>query len=395
METAEPRNILHVDMDAFFAAVEQLDHPELRGKPVLVGGDPGARGVVSTASYEARPFGCRSAMPMAQALRLCPRAIVVRPNFERYTEVSRQIREVFEQFTPLVEPLSIDEAFLDLTGTERLFGPAIEAARAIKRRIFETTRLTASVGVAPNKFLAKLASDLEKPDGLVVVPRDAVQDFLDPLPVSRLWGAGKVTLQKLDEIRVRTFGDLRRLNEDELRRTFGDAGEHFYRLVRGIDDRPVVSDQQAKSISHEQTFATDLTDLEHLRSVLLRQTDDVARRLRRHGMLAKTVFVKIRRHDFRTFTRQTTLESPTDQTEIFWRTASGLFDEWASRGAPPVRLLGMGVTHFCDGEGLQMGLFNQEGEQRRRSLDRTVDEIRERFGRDAISRGLDAHRDEE
>jgi DNA polymerase-4 len=279
--TPGQRHILHVDMDAFFAAVEQLDRPELSGKPVLVGGDPQGRGVVSTASYEARPYGCRSAMPMARAIKLCPQAIVVRPRMERYAEVSKQVLDVLEQFTPLVEPLSIDEAFLDVTGSIRLLGPPEQIARELKRSIVEKTCLTASVGVAPNKFLAKLAGDLEKPDGLVLVDPDRVQDFLDPLPISRLWGVGRVTLPKLEALGVHTFADLRRVPQDQLFKRFGDAGEHFYRLVRGIDDREVIPDREAKSISHEVTFSVDIENHEHLRAVLLDQTEHVARRLRR------------------------------------------------------------------------------------------------------------------
>jgi DNA polymerase-4 len=387
MGTVSPRHILHVDMDAFFAAVEQLDRPELRGRPVLVGGDPAGRGVVSTASYEARPFGCHSAMPMAQAIRLCPPAVVVHPRFERYAAVSRQIFETLEQFTPLVEPLSIDEAFLDLTGSQRLFGPPEQVARELKRRIHAETSLTASVGLAPNKFLAKLASDLQKPDGLVVVPPDGVQAFLDPLPIERLWGVGRATLRRFAELHVRTFADARRLAESELRHHFGEAGEHFYRLVRGQDQRPVVPDREAKSISHEQTFATDVVDAEYLRAILLGQTDAVARRLRRHHLLARTVTIKIRRHDFETTTRRTTLPHPADETGVLWSAAAELFDKWARPGMPPVRLLGMSVSHLCHREGQQLALFEQDAAARRQSLDRTVDQIRERFGTDAISRG--------
>ncbi len=387
MNAASPRRILHVDMDAFFAAVEQLDNPELRGKPLLVGGSPEGRGVVSTASYEARPFGCHSALPMAQALRLCPQAIVVPPRMERYAEVSHQVFEILEQFTPLVEPISIDEGFLDVTGSERLLGSAERIARELKRRIHVETKLTASAGLAPNKFLAKLASDLEKPDGLVIVPSDRVQEFLDPLPIKRLWGVGKVTLKRFETLQVRTFADLRRMTLDELRGEMGEAGEHFYQLVRGEDERPVVPDREAKSISHEQTFATDVTDHDYLRGVLLNQTEDVARRLRRHELLARTVTVKIRRYDFHTVTRRTTLEAATDQTDVIWRAAAKLFEDWAAAGAQPVRLLGVGVSQFLGKEGQQLSLFEQKDAERRRSLDRTVDEIRERFGRDAIARG--------
>ncbi len=387
MSTAGGRRILHVDMDAFFAAVEQRDDPELRGKPVLVGGSPEGRGVVAAASYEARPFGCRSAMPMAQALRRCPQAVVVRPRMEAYVAASRQMFEIFEQFTPLVEPLSIDEAFLDVTGSTRLFGPPEEIAAELKRRIRERTQLTASVGVAPNKFLAKLGSDLQKPDGLVVVPPDGVQAFLDPLPISRLWGAGAATQKHFEQLHVRTFGDVRRLSREELEREFGQAGEHFYQLVRGLDDRPVVPDREAKSISHENTFAADIDDAEYLRVFLLHQMERVAERLRRHELLARTVTVKIRTPDFKTITRSATLDAPTDRTDALWELAGGLFDAWARRGRRKVRLLGVGVSNLTGGAGRQMSLFGQKQDERRRALDRTADEIRARFGRDAIGCG--------
>ena len=391
MSTAVDCPILHVDMDAFFAAVEQLDNPELRGKPVLVGGNPRERGVVAAASYEARPFGCHSAMPMAKALHLCPKAIVVLPRFERYEEVSRKIFDVFDQFTPLVEPLSIDEAFLDVAGSVRLFGSPDQIARELKQRIKAETKLTASAGVAPNKFLAKLASDLEKPDGLVIVRPDQVQAFLDPLPISRLWGVGKATLPRLEELGVRTFGDARRLTESELRERFGEAGGQFYRLVRGIDDREVVPDREAKSMSNEITFPVDLEDHECLRAVLLEQAEQVARRLRRYGLTARTVTLKIRSGDFTTITRRVTLEAPTDQTDLLWQAVGELFDRWSRQEAFPVRLIGMGVSQLAAGTGQQLSLFGQEQARRHRALDRTLDTIRDRFGEDAIARGRAPH----
>jgi DNA polymerase-4 len=387
MKSNGSRQIIHVDMDAFFAAVEQRDRPELRGKPVLVGGDPRSRGVVSTASYEARPFGCHSAMPMAQAVRLCPQAVVVRPRFERYAEASQRVFEIFEQFTPLVEPLSIDEAFLDVTGSVRLLGPPEQMARELKRRIHAATSLTASVGLAPNKFLAKLASDLRKPDGLVIVSPGGVQQFLDPLPIERLWGVGPATLKRFEELHVRTFADARQLTLSEFRRRFGETGEHFYHLVRGEDDRPVVPDREAKSISHEQTFATDVTDPDYLRSVLLGQTENVARRLRRHTLLARTVFIKIRQYDFKTLTRRTTLTAATDRTDVIWQAARALFERWARARPKPVRLIGVGVAQLTTEEGQQLQLFDQQTAERRRALDRTVDQIQARFGKDAVSRG--------
>jgi len=387
MNSSIHRHIIHVDMDAFFAAVEQVDRPELRGKPVLVGGDPKGRGVVSTASYEARPFGCHSAMPMAKAVRLCPHAVVVRPRMDRYVEVSKRVFDILEQFTPLIEPLSIDEAFLDVTGSTRLLGRPEEMAMSLTQRIKEETQLTASAGVAPNKFLAKLASDLQKPDGLVVVPADQIQGFLDPLPISKLWGVGKATLPRFAALRVKTFGDLRRFPIAQLREQFGEAGEHFYELVRGIDDRAVVPDREAKSISHETTFAVDVTDRDYLRSVLLGQLERVAMRLRRHARQARTVTIKIRTHDFKTHTRSSTLEVATDQTDILWEVVARLLTTWFAGHPMPVRLVGVGLSHFSKAGDCQLELFDQPQGESSRRLDCTVDEICDRFGKDAIKRG--------
>ncbi len=382
------RHILHVDMDAFFAAIEQRDQPELRGKPVLVGGDPKGRGVVSTASYEARRFGCHSAMPMASAVCLCPQAVIVQPDMKRYAEASRQMFEILGQFTPLVEPISIDEAFLDVTGSTRLLGPPAQIAREVKRQIRSVTDLTASVGVAANKFLAKLASDHDKPDGLVVVDPGEIQAFLDPLPITRLWGVGKATLPKLEALGVRTFGNLRRVSRDELCRRFGDSGERFHRLVRGVDHRDVIPDRDAKSISHEVTFRVDVTDRECLRSVLLGQTESVTHRLRRHGFLARTVTIKIRTFDFSTVTRSTTVARATDQTEAIWLAASGLLEHWQAGSRAAVRLIGVGVSKFSSRENEQFDLFDEvPGCRDGRQLDRAVDEIRGRFGDNAIARG--------
>ena len=306
---------------------------------------------------------------------------------KRYAEVSAQVFEILDQFTPLVEPLSIDEAFLDVTGSTGLFGPPEEIAREVKRRVRSETKLTASVGVAPNKFLAKLASDLDKPNGLVVVSPDGIQAFLDPLPISRLWGVGKVTLPRFEELGVRTFADARRLYQAEFRDRFGDAGEHFSRLVRGIDDREVVPDREAKSISHEVTFPEDVVDHEQLRSVILDQTDQVARRLRRHGLLAKTATLKIRSGDFTTITRSKTMDVATDETQVIWDAAADLFTEWSRRKSPAVRLIGVGISQLSTGTGQQLSLFGLEESARHRQLDQAMDEIRDRFGDGAISRG--------
>ncbi len=303
--------ILHVDMDAFYASVEERDQPQLVGKPVIVGGTPEGRGVVAAANYVVRRFGVHSAMPTSQALRLCPTAIVLPVRMDHYANISRHIRTIFERFTPLVEPISLDEAFLDVTGSKTMFGPAASMAVRIKQEILSETRLVASVGVAPNKFLAKIASDLEKPDGLVIVAPDGVQAFLDVLPVERLWGVGKVAQGVLERMGVRTIGALRQTPQRTLTDRFGKSGEHLWQLAHGIDDRPVVPDREAKSISHETTFATDVDDADVLRAWLLELTEQVARRLRRYGLRGRTVNMKVRFADFRTITRSQTLPEAT------------------------------------------------------------------------------------
>lgn len=388
------RQILHVDMDAFFAAVEQRDRPELRGRPVLVGGSPEGRGVVAAASYEARRFGPHSAMPMREALRLCPGAVVVPVRMARYREVSHQVFRIFDSYSPLVEKLSIDEAFLDLTGTGRLFGPPEEAARRLKQQIRDETGLAASVGVAPNKFLAKLASDLRKPDGLVVIAPGGVREVLDPLPVERLWGVGAATLRKFERFGVRTVGQVRGLPLELLHREFGSAGEHFFRLSRGEDDRPVSPDHQAKSISHECTFARDVEDPEYLRTVLLHQVEDVGYRLRRLDLCARSVTLKLRYGDFTTVTRGATLGQATQVTAALWRTAAELFDAWRRERPGALRLIGAGAGSLAGRDGQQLALFAEE-EERQRRLDAAVDQIRTRFGAGAVRRGGTPPRREE
>lgn len=381
-----PRRILHVDMDEFFAAVEKLDRPELRGRCLLIGGDPRGRGVVSTASYEARRFGCRSAMPMATALRLCPHAVVLRPRGQRYHELSEQVFEVLAEFTPLVEPLSIDEAFLDVTGCERLFGPSETIARQLKDRIRSRTGLTASVGVAPNKFLAKLASDLQKPDGLVIIEPGSAQAVLDPLPVSRIWGIGPAAAAELEKMGVRTIAQLRQVPPRQLAARFGSAGEHFLNLARGLDDRPVTPDSQAKSIGQEQTFAQDVEDIDELRRVLLGQVEQVGRRLRASGLTARTVQLKIRYGDFTTLTRSATREEPTDLSDELWSAARDLLDQWAAQGFRPLRLLGVSVSQLAGRAGRQLSLFAPPAQDKQRRLDQALDRLTERFGDQAITR---------
>jgi DNA polymerase-4 len=378
--------ILHVDMDAFYASVEQRDHPELRGRPVLVGGT-GPRGVVSAASYEARPFGVHSALPMATARRLCPQAVVLPVRMEHYVQIAHQIRDIFLSFTPLVEPLSLDEAFLDVRGCEGLFGPAPQIARTIKERVRAETGLTASVGVATNKFLAKLASDLGKPDGLVVVPPDQVTGFLEPLPVSRLWGIGAKSEKRLLALGIRTIGQLAAQPERFLADHFGEAGRHVWQLAHGQDDRTVVPDREAKSISTETTFPQDIGDREVLRAWLLDLVDHLGGRVRQQGVRGRTVELKVRSSDFQTRTRSLSLPEVTDVTEVIWQAALRLFERTVTRDVSPVRLLGVGLTRLTDQAVTQGDLFAGARQQRQTSLDRTIDAIRQQLGRGAIRRG--------
>ena len=384
--------ILHVDMDAFYASVEELDDPGLVGQPVVVGGTPDGRGVVAAANYAARHYGIHSAMPAARARRLCPHAVFIRSRMDRYVEVSVELRGIFARYTPLVEPLSLDEAFLDVTSSLRLFGDGQAIARRIKEEIRDELGLVASVGVAPNKFLAKLASDLDKPDGLVVVPTDAIEAFLEPLPVSRLWGVGKVSNRDLAAMGVHTIGDLRRLPEDLLVSRFARTAAHLLRLARGIDDRRVVPDRDAKSISHETTFAIDIDDAEVLRSWLLELTEQVATRLRRQGLRGRTVLIKVRYADFHTVTRSESLDAPSNVTRELYLTAVRLLQAQLARSPQPVRLLGMGAS-VVTGEELEQGqLFEAEAREQQRRIDTVVDSIKSRFGHRALRRGGGARR---
>ncbi len=378
------RSILHVDMDAFFASVEQRDDPALRGKPVLVGG-AGKRGVVATASYEARAFGCRSAQPMATALKLCPDAIVVPSRGHAYREASDAIHEVFREATPLIQPLSIDEAFLDITGTERLHGAAVDVAQTIKDKIHERTSLTASVGVAPNMFLAKLASDLRKPDGLVVITRDNVQSILDPLSIRRIPGIGPKSEPRFTAHRIETIGDLRARSREELTRIFGSHAKRLYDIARGIDHRRLTPDGEAKSISQECTFAENVPDPDYVRSVLRGHTQDVARRLRRHGLRAKTVSLKIRYGQFQTITRSRSFREATYATEDLLDAACALWATWVASGFQPVRLIGVGTSNFTTKEPEQT-LFPDRVAERRSRLDETLDALHVRFGRGTVTR---------
>ncbi len=377
--------ILHVDMDAFYAAVEVRENPALAGKPVVVGGNPQGRGVVAAASYEARRYGVHSAMPAAQAVRLCPGAVFVRPRMDLYAAVSAQIRAIFARYTPLVEPLSLDEAFLDVTASERLFGGAVAIARRIKDDVRGELRLVASVGVAGNKFLAKLASALEKPDGLTVVPVDGVQAFLDPLPVGRLWGVGDAARATLATLGVVTVGDLRRAPHGVLRARFGRHADHLLELAAGIDRRVVVPDGRARSISHEITFEQDVSHPRVLRARMLSLTEQVARRARRKALAGRRVQVKLRYGDFRTVTRACTLRAPSAATGMLWRAAAALMERQLRREPGALRLIGMGLADLVSAERGQGDLF--DGGAGGAALDRVADDIARRFGTDAVARG--------
>jgi DNA polymerase IV len=377
------RAVLHVDMDAFYASVEQHDDPALAGKPLIVGWD-GGRGVVAAASYEVRRFGVRSAMPMRTALRLCPQAICVRPRMQRYQEVSAQVFGVFREMTPLVQGLSLDEAFLDVTASQELFGSAIEIARRIKRRIHQVTGLTASVGVAPNKLVAKIASDLEKPDGLTVVATERVREVLDPLSVRRLPGLGRKTGAKVEAAGIHTLGELRSAPDAVLWPLFGRYSAWMRERASGIDERPVLPEVEEKSLSAEDTFAQDIADARTLHQQLGRLADLAASRLRARQLTAGCVGVKIRRDDFTTVTRQRAVAPPTCEARAVAGVAAELLGRWlAGNPGAKLRLLGVVLTELTPAS--QLGLFEEARLSGR--LDAALDEARVRFGSGALRRG--------
>jgi len=377
------RWVIHVDLDAFYASVEELLDPSIAGQPVLVGGSPETRGVVASASYKARAYGVRSAMPMSQAIRLCPHAIVRPVRMKLYAEYSQRVLQILRHYTPLVEPISIDEAFLDVTGCERLWGPAEHIGHRIQERISKELGLSASLGIAGNKLVAKIACSLGKPKGFVVVPPGNEAAFLAPLPVDALWGVGKVTAQALHNIGVETIGQLAELSLEYLVSRFGAHGRSLYLHARGIDDTPVAPFHRTKSISHEHTFARDVSDLAELERCLLGLCDRVAARLRRRNLAARTVTLKMRYADFRTVTRRVTLKEPTDIPDTFYREAVRLLRlEWG-RGAT-IRLLGVGVSGLVPAA-QQLALF-ERNQSRLRRLNLVLDAIREKYGSEAILR---------
>ncbi len=384
MNAPRPRHVLHVDMDAFYASVEQRDDPSLRGRPLVVGGGSN-RGVVAAASYEARRYGIRSAMPMREARRRCPDLLRVAPRMAHYQSVSAEVFDVFREFTPMVEGLSLDEAFLDVTGSIALFGPAPDIAAAIKARIRERTALSASVGVAPNKLVAKIASDLDKPDGLVVVTPETLRQSLDPLPVEVIPGIGRQTLKRLHRRNIRTLAELRSAPDRDLRAVFGRFAERTRERAAGIDERPVLADRAGKSLSAEETFDRDLYAAADMQREVLKLTERTAFRLRAAGLLAGVLQLKIRQADFATFTRQRSLRPPSNETARLYAAALELLESWLREHPDAgVRLLGVGGSELAPAA--QRDLFGAADCGAPGALDRTADDIRRRFGSVPVGR---------
>ena len=384
MRRNDARAILHIDMDAFYASVEERDRPELKGTPLIVGGT-GGRGVVAAASYAVRRYGVHSAMPMREALRRCPDAVIVQPRMARYKEISDQVFAIFREFTPLVEGLSLDEAFLDVTASRQLLGSAEAIGAEIRRRIAGQTGLTASVGIAPNKLLAKIASDLNKPDGMCCIHAGNLREILDPLPIHKLFGVGQKSLPTVLAAGIRTFGDARAAGDEVLWRAFGKHGKAMRDRAGGLDDRPVEPDREEKSISAEETFDRDIREPKELRAQLVHLADRTASRLRAHNLIAGTVNVKIRRGDFTTYTRQRALEPPTQDTAILSTAAEALLAAWlTSQPRAAVRLLGVGVSDLQSQR--QPDLFEGSLPDPGARLDSAVDGIRDRFGAALLTR---------
>jgi len=382
--SGEQRWIIHLDLDAFFASVEELLRPEIRGKPVIVGGSPEGRGVVSSASYAARAYGVRSAMPMARALRLCPSAVRVAPRHRVYAEHSERVMDILRQYTPATEQISVDEAFLDVTGCDRLWGTAPEIARQIQRRVRDECGLPSSLGVATCKLVAKIACSNGKPRGLVTVPAGEEQAFMAPFPVENLWGVGVMIGERLRARGVARVGDLVSWSRQALEDTFGEAAGWLYDAARGIDPSPVQPERMRKSISQERTFGEDVSDLEVLRRSLLGMSEHVTGALRRRHLVAQTVRLKLRYADFSTALRQSTLAQPTDQGQVVFDRVLDLFEQQWQPGRP-VRLLGVGVSGLLERGGYQLGLFEHQDEQNAR-LNHALDQIRTRYGQGAIQR---------
>jgi len=393
-QTSRPQVIVHVDMDAFFASIEQIDNPDYRGKPVVVGADPKGgkgRGVVSAASYEARKFHIHSAMPISRAYSLCPEAVFTRPRMERYLEVSKEVMKVLHFFSPLVEQISIDEAFLDCTGTEKLFGPPDKLAKKLKEEIKKKTGLTASIGIATNKSVAKIASELGKPDGIVICPPGNEEEFLSPLPVKMLWGAGKKTVEFLGKMGFKKIGDIAACPKEEIEKLLGKVGTHLWNLSKGIDLRPVETESLRKSISEETTFMEDVSDDNRIEMVLFSISDELTRRMRCSGLKGKTVTLKIRLEDFSTFTRSRTLEKAVNDTFTVKSCAVELYRSF-NRMGKKVRLVGISLSKLEGSEWIkanQPELFDEKttgtqdsGSVKRKGeiTDQLLDRLKKKYG---------------
>lgn len=381
------RYILHIDMDAFFAAIEQRDNPQYRKKPVIVGAEPKrgkGRGVVSTCSYQARKFGIHSAMPISIAYRKCPEAIFLPVNMEKYHQVSLEIGKILDEFTPQVEWVSIDEAFLDITGSYHLFGSPYEVGMLLKSRIKEVTGLTASIGIAPQKFAAKIASDLKKPDGLVLVSQRSLSAFLWPLNVTKIWGAGRETVKALNRKGIYTMGDLALRKVEEMVKLLGKNGEHFWQLSNGIDGRAVKTQTRIKSISNEFTFQQDTNDKEKIESVLLSLCEKVSQRLYQKELKAKTITLKIRTGNFRTYNRAVTIDVPSNFANVIFKRIKKIYDNFPVKGKK-IRLLGVKVSNFGEGV-VQSDFLNEKGDRKQKEIQKAMEKIKDKFGEDAIYR---------
>lgn len=376
-------NILHADMDAFFAAVEERENPELKGKPVIVGGvNLSSRGVVSTASYQARKYGVHSAMPIAKAKKLCPQGIYIPARHQLYQKASAEVFDILKNYTPLIEKISIDEAFLDVSGCEKLYGNAVEIAEQIKRKVKKETKLTISVGVSINKFLAKLASDYDKPDGLKVIYKNDIKSFMRELPVNKIWGVGSVLASKLAEENIFKAADIWPYSAEELKEKYGKTGLKLFFLARGIDQREVESNNKIKSISHEETFIDNLSDKEKLLAYLFKMSEKVSFRLHSNSLKANTVFIKVRYADFSTYSRQKSIKIAVNSTEEIYQNAKKLLEDNDLLNKP-LRLLGIGTANLTAEDQKQLNLFSSGDDDQ---LDQTIDELKRKFGFDKISR---------